>query len=286
MAEEGGGFNWGYLAAAAGPVIDKMFGGESYRSQKRALRTQYAYAGKYGPRVQRAHFDQQMASFEKHGIHPLFGLGGGANIGSTSFSMPGQASTGSHFTEAIMAMLEYNLREKEIDQRKDWLHQQAMDSAMRVIDNKMGNDNAIKVAKAYKDGTVLPAVNENTQEIKKGEVDTHMEGHPEQKTGAKAPMYKFNYGGQSVWLPTEEISEFFDNIATMGTLAYTYHGNKNVDWDKLIYYHQKGTLKGYKNPKQRAKARGEEKHKKRMDKMEKRFEKGRKHIQMMRNRAG
>jgi hypothetical protein len=287
-----GGGQGAAQGAQVGGSIGSMFGSNPYRRMKRDLRKQYEYARRYQPLTEKALFDSKMESFQKHGIHPLFGLGGpGAAGSSTAFSMAGQSPTGNHISDGMAALMDYMLRSKEIELKQTWLEKQKADSDRVIAENNISNDQAIDLVK---DAHTIPKINPHAQEIKKGEVDTHMKNHREQKTGEKSPMFKFRYGGQDVWLPTEEISEFFDNIATMAPMAASYHGNKGVDWDRLFYYHRNGTIKGYdkrskvsrainflKKELRRSKDRGTE----RREKFEKRYQQENKRIQFLRNRG-
>lgn len=208
------------------------------------------------------------------GLHPLFALGGSGAIAPGPV-LPGQSASGSTNMDALLRILSINAA-------KDFNDSQERLSRARVADNNVSND------------TAQAGFDSMTQEYKKGEFQAYDKRHPEQSKNVKSPFHKFRYGGQTVWLPTEEISEFFDNIVTMGTMAYTYHGNKNVDWDKLWYYHKNGTMDGYKTPKQKLddrlerakKAFGERKRKEILKKLAPQIEMENKRLRLLRHRAG
>ncbi len=69
------------LTAGLTADVSSLLSGNA--SQKRQIRDAYKLQGRYAPRIQTRMFDAQMEGFEKHGLHPLWAMGGGgmANAG-------------------------------------------------------------------------------------------------------------------------------------------------------------------------------------------------------------
>ena len=162
------------------------------------------------------------------GLHPLFALGGSGAVAPGPV-LPGQSNSGSSATDFLFKLM-------ALDKATDFYEAQAKRSEAR-IDSQIGND----VAKAIAEG-----MDPMTQELEKGKFAALKDKkHPEQGSDVLRVFKKFPYGGQEIWLPVEEISDLTDNMIAVGGLAYTYHGNKNVDWPKLWYYHEHGHTEGY-----------------------------------------
>ncbi|AJK28229.1 hypothetical protein [Eel River basin pequenovirus] len=229
----GGMFGGGQGAAAGGQIggaIGGLFGSDGRTRAKWNLRTAYKYATRYQPEYDKAMFDAKMASFEKHGIHPLFGLGGSTGGGGPAFSMPGQAPSGSHATEALGNVLQYLVRKEEVELQRDYLDKQAQDSAMRVIDNKMGNDNLINLADQVKSQYKVDQVDKVHQEHELGKVQSHHKDDPSKNTNVKSAWTKtyFIPGSKKfLYLPAEEPSEVFDSAA-LAWMTYMHPHNKPI----------------------------------------------------------
>lgn len=260
------------------------FGSSYGKDERDAVKDQYRYYGRYGPGIESKLFDAKMASFEKHGIHPLFGLSGASGGGAPGFSMPGQSPRGGVRSDALARLAETVLRIGEKQADTNYLAEQRKNSAIQVIDNKIGNDNAFALRRELK--RQQRALNP-MQEYKKGEVQAHREGRTEQSQNVRRVFHLYEYGPHKVWLPIEEISELMENPVKILGMAETYHGNKGVDWAGVWYYHRNGTMKGYKTPKQHYdKNKRDFQQRRRERKYGDRWKMENRRIQILRNRAG
>lgn len=214
------------LGGLAGGILGDAFAAkQDRRTAKSSIRIQ--------SQAQQAYFDKnlsigsQVESAKAAGLHPLFALGGGAGS-SPGFSIPGQSSTGSLTKQALV-----NIGSQigtMFDKKRDLINAQATLSAVELARHSMSNDTAQNIPP----NMTIPAHRKPFQEIRKGQVDTHVKGKPEQSTNVKSPMTRVRIGTQDVWVPVEEVDEFMENPLAVGGLTYAYHGNKNVDWTKLM----------------------------------------------------
>jgi hypothetical protein len=231
--------------SAGASILSNAFGSGSsgmstQRSQARKLRMQ-AY------KQDRRHYEKMYLSHVKGakaaGLHPLFALGSGGGGSSPGIAIPGQSERGSFASDAVQAAQSAYQQHSLYERQKDLIDAQAELARARTLEQVTSNDNSDAIVDRAYYGQINPV----TQEKKKGEVMAMGNPkHPEQSANVKSPWVKFRMGDQEVWLPTEEISEFFDNFITMGGAAFTYHGNDGVDWDRVQYWHRHGTMKGFK----------------------------------------
>ena len=255
-----GALTLGGINTAANISGGNMFGGDGYNRFRRSTRDSYKWATRYEPGLISARIQGHVDGARKAGLHPLFALGGGMSQGG--FSPPGQSDTGGARTDALLPMVEILMGMQERRDRNDFAQTQALQSALRVLDNKMSADNDLSantadaLAAATQRRTV--ARRGGLSEFKPGEVEAHEPKFKEQGTGRVRAMNYIEYGDQGFWIPVKELSEFFESWVTMLPIAMSYHGNKNVDWDRLWYYHKNGTYKGYVPPKVRARNRHSE----------------------------
>lgn len=196
----------------------------------------------------------QVQGAREAGLHPLFALGGGSASVSPTVTAgapqggslpPGQPRTGSFAQDALAAVSAHYARVAGYRAQADLLEQQNKASQLKLAAHQVSNDVATGIdaevnrALAMSAGApakrgVIPQHHPATQEVKKGEVDTHRSGSPEQSMREKSPMTLVKVGSQEVWVPVEDLESFFEDptIITLGTVYY--HGNKNVDWAQLI----------------------------------------------------
>lgn len=279
-------FEMASIGLAGANVLGNLTQGDSSRRQAKLMRKSYEYAHRYEPGLIKARMMGAVQGAKAAGLHPLFALGGGAMAGGgPSVGPPGQSDTGSHATDAIMGLVQTLLNIQGKRESTDQARQQAMNSAMRVIENKMISDNLASESLIELAGQQrkLNAM----QEGKRGEVQYHRKGRTEQSQNVRRVWHLYEYGPHQVFLPIEEISELLENPAKIFAMAQSYHGNSKVDWPAVWYYHRNGTMKGYKTPKEHFQKNRVDFQKKRTEqKFGKRFERENKRIQMLRHRGG
>ncbi len=261
-------------------------GSRQHRRNKSLMRKSYKYATQYEPGLIKARMRGAVEGAKEAGLHPLFALGGGAmSGGGPSVAPAGQSETGGAQTDAVMGLVQTLLDIQGKRESSDQARQQAMNSAMRVIEHKMNSDNLasdtlMELARQKK------ALNP-MQEYKPGEVQAHRKDRTEQSQNKRRVWHMYEYGPHKVWLPIEEISELLENPVKIFGMAQTYHGNAGVDWAGVWHYHRKGTMKGYRTPKQHY--RENVKHfreRKTERKFGERFKRENKRIQLLRHRGG
>lgn len=281
----------GYDMAALGlsglNVIGNLgSGSRQHRRNKSLMRKSYEYATKYEPDLIKARLRGSVEGAREAGLHPLFALGGGAMAGGgPSVSPAGQSDTGSAMTEAIMGLVSTILNIQNKRESNDQAKQQSLNSAMRVIEHKMTTDNLasdrlLELARQQRQLNPM-------QEYKPGEVQAHRKGRTEQSQNERRVWHLYEYGPHKVFLPIEEISELLENPVKIFGMAQTYHGNKGVDWAAVWHYHRKGTMKGYKPPKQQYRENVKHFRDRQTErKFGERFKLENRRIQLLRNRGG
>lgn len=236
-------YQMGSLALGGLSLAGSFGGGGGYSRSKRLMRKQYQYATRYEPGLIAARLKGTVDGARAAGLHPLFAMGGGVPSGGPGV-MPGQSETGGQQSQAALGFAELLLRLDEKRESTDQARQQAMNTAMRIIERKMTNDNL--ASQQLLDAEKQKARLHPLQELKPAEVSPHGK-HREQNLTERGVWHKFRYGNQDIWLPIEEISELLENPLKIFGFAKSYHGNKNVDWEKIFYYHRHGNLKGFKS---------------------------------------
>lgn len=236
------------LASLGSNLLGGLFGGgDSYASgaYKRGVREEKKKAEWYRDNI--TGISALVKDAKKAGVHPNAILGGGSNAGQVIASQP---AGGGKAKEAMHTIADYTAGRQAQQDRIDLVQAQAQASAMRIAEHLIQND--VEVKKKTSTKSVNPHEGfdrynlDSDQELKKGEVQARSAKNSEQTKNEKSVYTLFHYGGQKVWLPTEEIAEFFESWGSMLPMAATYHGNKNVDFQKLWYYHKNGTMEGYK----------------------------------------
>ncbi len=145
------------------------------------------------------------------GVHPLYAMGA-----STSSFQPAY-QTGSSPGNAIRGAARGLAKSQE-----DWLQAQ--------IENTKAKTAEIRANATQ--STVLPIIEEQKQEIKKGEVDPYVREHPEQNLSTISPMTNIRMGSQTIKVPVKDMETVIEDPLTVAIATYFYQGNKNVDWGK------------------------------------------------------
>jgi len=196
-----------------GPVIGGMF---DNKQQKRDIR----YQREFAQNAIQWRTDDAVAA----GVHPLFAMG--ANTTSFQPSM----GSGSAAGDAVR-QISRNVANKElVNLQKDLIKEQIENSRYRRETDRANSQQEKNVDPTI----VLPRINQAVQEINKGQVDPFVKKNPEQSLNVKSIMSKIRIGKQEVWLPIDEIDEFFENPLAIGAAVFAYHGNKNIDWPRLF----------------------------------------------------
>lgn len=229
----------GVAVSAADSLFNRPSGGGA------SLKKQYKMQAEFGPDIAQQTAAQtimgKVQGAREAGLHPLYAMGGGG--AGPTFAMPGQSPSGSHkdLGASLMQMSQLqNQRERtSIDKKEsasrlqnDELGRQLTQLRIDKIKNDAGNSPAL-VNTDPRSPYNLPNINPLVQEIKKGEVDTHMKKNPEQSLNVKSPMTRVRIGSQLVWVAVEELDEFMENPLLVGGLTVLYHGNKDVNWSQL-----------------------------------------------------
>lgn len=157
------------------------------------------------------------------GLHPLFALGAGG-AGTPQFSISGQSQTGSVDRDVLSAMLKEATPKTAADPTGLVQAQTAL-AAVELARHSLSNDKAQTIT--------IPAYQSRAQEIVPGQVDPHMTDNREQGLSVISPMTSFRIGSQNVWLPVKDLETAMEDPLAVLTAAYSYHGNKNVDFYKL-----------------------------------------------------
>lgn len=206
------------LGAIAGGILGDAFGGDTRaRFHEGDARKQYKLAEEF------TGFQARVNQAKAAGLHPLFAMGssGGSSPG---FAIPGQSRQGSFAKKAIA---EAGTRMgSALADKTQLVNAQAALSAVELARHSLSNDTAGQMT--------LPRHRPAFQEIQKGRTDAHMTKHPEQSLNVKSPLTQIRVGSQKVWLPLDEVDEFFENPLAIGAAVYAYHGNKNINWSKLF----------------------------------------------------
>ncbi len=194
-------------------------------------------AGREDTRIQRTVQDARLA-----GIHPLFALGGATGSSSTYPSTGSQVGTALNYLQGRSRLKADKARGQQSSLVDSSLIKQA------TANTRLANSRADTVEWELKnsirkraEGTansqqdfVAPDVFDPLQELKPGQVDPHFKKNREQSLNIKSIMSRIRIGDQDVWLPIDEIDEFFENPLAIGAAVFAYHGNKNVNWPKLF----------------------------------------------------
>lgn len=187
-------------------------GGASTTKQSKMMRKGYEYRKRYDPTYAKRMFDQQMANFKKHGIHPLFGLGAGAGAGSLGVSQPAMvgvpdtkdrgsiSSKGIRPEELRVAELQGDLLEEQIKSSEQ--------SRMIQLENHRkdqgvdDNGGPAKPIPLYYEGTpqAVPLAPD-----KPGQIPGD---HPSWK------LHNLSFGNYEfkLWGPGNDVSEAFENV--------------------------------------------------------------------------
>lgn len=206
-----------------------LFGGLLNRNSGSRYRKPYQYEIKYGPLVQDSRIGGAIAAAEKHGVHPLVALGtdpsvnGGFGPGSSTI---GDAVAASGRALADARKQKYTPLEAErIQAEIDLLKAQAK-SVGKEGPTTPGPTGPIPAGPA----TGIPTINPATQELKKGDVQTHKPGQPTSSTREMSPMTGIRIGSQTPEFPVEEADSIVEDPVKAFAAAMAYHGNKHIDW--------------------------------------------------------
>lgn len=224
--------------AAIGAAAGLIGGRASDRSNTRIANQNIAYQKEFAQQgIQWRTEDAQAA-----GVHPLYAMG--ANTTSFQNNQPtgsragdALAMSGRQFTRANLDLIAANV---ELTRAKT--AQIESNAQQDVIYNGIG-DRSRRVVK--------PGLNPNVQELEKGRVQPHVKAHPEQNLSVLSPMTTFRMGSQKVRLPIEEMDQAMEDPVAVAVAAYFYHGNKDVNWRKLILEYtgsSTGTAMHNRNP--------------------------------------
>lgn len=213
------------LGSLAGSMLGDAFGA---KQDRRGARSSIRAQSEATRELRQTSFQDLTSSAKAAGLHPLFALGAGAGGGSPGFSIPGQSATGSGTKQALTNI--GKMIGSKFDGPTNLVNAQAALSAVELARHSISND----VAQNIPPHMTIPAHRAKFQEIKKGEVDTHVMGKPEQSTNVKSPMTRVRIGSQDIWVPVEEVDEFMENPLSVGALTAAYHGNKDVNWTKVM----------------------------------------------------
>lgn len=238
------------LIGSGADILSTAFGGDSISRAKRMAREEYKYQHRYGPWVQDAMIKGRVQAVKEAGLHPLFALGGGGGSMSAGVPFTGGGEAGSSKSAAVRsigsrlenAMIRANDKKLE----KELAEAQAELATARALEGVLSNDHAWAIDNEVNRGMQLTAQNRASQrksrspnlefpkmqEVKKGEVDAHVPGAPEQSLNRKAPWTKINWGSQKIWILTDQLDTLADNPGFVLGSAYLYHGNKGVNWRK------------------------------------------------------
>ncbi len=207
-----------------------------YDAIRNALRSDRRFAAKrQDTQIQRTVADARAA-----GIHPLFALGGATGGGGGTYP-----STGSNIGNALRSIRaaknittgksQPSLVDNALvtaSQAQARLADARTDTVKWNLQNSI-DKRAEGVSNSQQDQIIIPDMVEGATEIKKGQVDPFFKKNPEQSLNVKSPMTKFRIGSQEVWLPVEDMETVIEDPATVFAAAYSYKGNKNVDFGKL-----------------------------------------------------
>jgi hypothetical protein len=172
----------------------------------------------------------QVEGAKAAGLHPLFAMGGAMPGSGTpgGAQIAGQSDTGSNRTDALLGFAEVLLNINSKNAQKDIAQSQALRSAMRVIDNKMNNDNLasqrLQEAEAQRS-----QIHPHLQEFKPGEVDAHRPGDRSQNMNEKSLWTKafanWLEPGEHIMMLGEDIGEAADSLAIATAMWNHPHNN-------------------------------------------------------------
>lgn len=155
------------------------------------------------------------------GIHPLFAMG------AQTSSFQNQAPTGSSAGDALgMTGRQYTRANTDLV-----LANVELAKAKTAAINSNSSQDVIYPGIQP---VVKPGLNPNVQELEKGRVQPYVKKNPEQNLTKISPVSTFRLGSQEVKLPIEDAEQITEDPAAVAFLAYNYHGNKNVNWQKVI----------------------------------------------------
>ncbi len=211
--------------------LKKLSGYDAIRG---ALRSDRRFAAKReDSKIQRTVADARSA-----GIHPLFALGGATGGGSGPYP-----TTGSALGEGLSTIRKASnlARGKPQPSLVDLALIRSSDAGARASNARaalsewtLSENKRIEQNSNSSQDVVVPAIDAISQEIKRGQVDPYVKKNPEQSLNVKSIMSKIRIGKQTVWIPIDEIDEFFENPLAIGAATMAYHGNKNVDWKQVM----------------------------------------------------
>jgi hypothetical protein len=253
---------WGQIAAAGISAAGSALSGKGISTRKYRVMTRLGHQlyNKYALPALRAEQDYsreqdeifrnraiqgRVADAKAAGLHPLFALGGNVHSGgsySVGGSPGGPAPQGGGSPEgAALASIGRQMqraqeRREQRQHEKDMLERQAQLSAIQVAKNNVSNDTAAALVDMHMKRNMPTRYNYDPaiQEVKKGEVQTHLPGQREQSGRVTSPMTKFRIGSQNVWVAAEDLESFTEDPLAVGIMTMGYHGNKNVNWWQLI----------------------------------------------------
>ncbi|AXL15340.1 DNA pilot protein [Microviridae sp.] len=217
---------WGTVIGAGIGAGASMLQGSGVNWRGKYYRNQMSDRMEWEPKLAKANMIGQVEAAKAAGLHPLFALGKAGQ--SAGFSMPGQAPSGSHKTEALKHVGQGFQNYAAMEHQKDLVQMQGMLSALRIAENTTQNDKPSIVRPEDLYPELAP-----DQELELGKVQAHYPGYREQNKKEISPMTKMRIGSQDVWLPVEEADTIMEDPAAVALATFMYHGNRGLDWGKL-----------------------------------------------------
>ncbi len=202
----------GLLGDILGPVIGGIF---DNKQQSRDIR----YQREFAQNAIQWRTDDAVAA----GVHPLFAMG--ANTTSFQPSM----GSGSAAGDAVR-QISQNVGNRElVNLQKDLIKEQIENSKYR-----RETDRANSTQERNVEGITIPGTLKAAQEIDKGKVQPFRTKNPEQNLSVISPITTMRMGTQRLKIPVEETDQIMEDPAMVAVATYFYHGNKDVDWMKLL----------------------------------------------------
>lgn len=231
------------LISAGAGILGGAFGGDGVntaRGQSSWAADLQGRMDKRNMRYYRRHLEKAPSAMVKGareaGLHPLFAMGASGYTppaSGGSAGIPGQSPSGSFARDALSELSRHFLRVSEMRAAGDLIDAQNRRSILSKQENASSNDTQQALADQY--------VLDKDQELKKGEVMAYEKRHPEQNKNVISPMTKMRIGSQTLQIPVEEADTIMEDPVAAAAAAYTYHGNKNIDWPLLFQEYRHGT---------------------------------------------
>lgn len=155
------------------------------------------------------------------GIHPLYAMG------AQTSSFQNQQPTGSAAGDALgMAGRQYSRASNDLTLANVQLTK-AKTAQIRANSSQ-------DVVYPGIEPVVKPGINRAVQEIQKGRVDPYVKKNPEQNLNIISPISTARVGTQTLKIPVDNTDQFMEDPAMVAAATYFYHGNKNINWRKML----------------------------------------------------